>query len=184
LALYGAIAIAIVAFAVVNAWSSFMFQFPNDAALRLEYLKFVLEIYKTIGIGFLIAILGIIIPHVLAETKYLFERAKEARSAYSKAKTGIEYLPYELATLEYESAISHIKIVHQEKHLAEAYKENKEHRGKFKGEFYYKLDTYREVIGKHCEQWDSLSKHERHQLLQESKDSEAQGKHNTGRGQA
>jgi len=93
---------------------------PAYPTLRLEYLKFALEVYKAIGLGFLITLLVAAIPIIMPEARYNFEISKEGRYVYSKAKTGSDYLPYALAALEFKDGIEHIKSIHRLKHLADA----------------------------------------------------------------
>src|SRR5437870_727185 len=60
---------------------------------RIEYYKFYLEAFKVIAVGFGVAVLGILVPAILTEGRYRFERLKESRNAYSEVKTGVDYLP-------------------------------------------------------------------------------------------
>ncbi len=41
----------------------------DEQRVKLDYLTFKLNVYKAIGIGFLIAILGLLIPNIFPETK-------------------------------------------------------------------------------------------------------------------
>src|SRR4051812_47169141 len=68
--------------------------------LDIDRGKFFLEVYKIIGVGFLIALLSVVIPYMLAESKESFLRFKESRIAYSEAKTSIIYLPLKLSNIK------------------------------------------------------------------------------------
>jgi hypothetical protein len=162
--LYIVIIITILAFIGVTIWILNYNLWGYSINEKLEFYKFSLSIYETIGIGFLVAVLGIIIPHLLSEVKYKHERAKEARIAYSKAKTNIVYLPNDISKMEYSQAINHIKNVHQEKHLAEVYPENRCHR-EWKTKLYYKIATYRKILESDINSWDSQDWHERFKTL-------------------
>jgi hypothetical protein len=85
--LIGASAIAGILFVLSSIWAGFFLQLPSDPSLSLEYLKFVLEVYKAIGIGFLIALLGLLIPNILPEAKYEFDKLKDGREIYSNTNS-------------------------------------------------------------------------------------------------
>jgi hypothetical protein len=78
---------------------------PTDPTLRLEYFRFTPEVHKAIGLGFLITPLGVAIPNILPEARYDFETLKEGREIYSRAKIGIDYLPYKLADLDFKDGV-------------------------------------------------------------------------------
>jgi hypothetical protein len=93
----------------------------TDGNLALSEREFFLKAYEAIGVGFLAALLGAIIPHVLAETRDSFERFKDSRITYSRAKTSIIYLPEKLTGLEFPTAVSAIRDAHENLHLCETY---------------------------------------------------------------
>jgi hypothetical protein len=117
----GAIVTALILFVASTIWMGDFLSPPTDSTLRLEYLKFTLEVYEAIGLGFLITLLGVAIPNNVPQARYDFETLKEGRGIYSKAKTGIDYPPYKLADLDFKNRIAHIESVHCLKHLADAY---------------------------------------------------------------
>lgn len=127
----GATVTALILFIASTIWMGSYLSLPSDSTQRLEYLKFTLEVYKAIGLGFLITLLGVAIPHLLPEARYGFETLKEGREIYSKAKTGIDYLPYKLASLDFKNGIEHIESIHRLKHLADAYIEESPKVGKW-----------------------------------------------------
>lgn len=132
--------------------------------LRLEYLKFTLEVYKAIGLGFLITLLVAAIPNIMPEARYNFEISKEGRDVYSKAKTGSDYLPYALAALEFKNGIEHIESIHRLKHLADAYIEESPKAGKWPYDVYARIVAYRDVV-EGQKDWDTLSSQKRLELL-------------------
>lgn len=138
--------------------ASFSSDLPATAETRLEYLKFILDIYKAIGLGFLITLLVALVPQILPETKYEFEVVKEGREIFSKAKTGIEYMPYNLALLDFKAAIEHIEMIHQLKHLADAYLDENEKAGNWRYDPYEKIVSIREVVTNSADKWDKLSR--------------------------
>ena len=103
--LIGALIVATVASALVSVLLYTTWK-KTDGNLNLGQLKFFLEAYKAIGVGFLVALLGAIIPHVLAEARDSFERFKESRITYSQAKTSVIYLPEKLTGLAFAEAVS------------------------------------------------------------------------------
>lgn len=118
--------IAIIFLGLSIIWMSFNISLPKansieDHEIIIKYLSFELDVYRTIIISFLIAVLGLIIPNMLPEMKYEFERKKEGRRIYSEAKTGIDYLHFELADLDMKEAREHIHRIHVLKHLADLY---------------------------------------------------------------
>lgn len=139
---------------------------PSDPALRLEYYRFALEVYKAIGLGFLITILGALIPQILPEAKYEFDKLKEGREVFSKAKTGIDYLPYQLAELNFKDSMDHLETVHQLKHLAKVYLEDSSQVGGWRYEPYYRITRFRDAVKERTPSgWDSLTREERLDIL-------------------
>jgi hypothetical protein len=96
---------------------------PAESGARLQYLQFYYEAFKTLLVGVVVAVLSVIIPHRLKEATYTFERLRDSRRAYSQAHTGITYIEYRLAVLDYGAAIALIEDIHVKKHLAETYDE-------------------------------------------------------------
>ena len=98
----------------------------------LESYKFMFDVLQTIIVGFLIAIVGLIVPQLLARTKYNFEFLKEGKELYSEVKTGIDYLPYKIPFLNFKESLSLIEEIHQKKHLTDLYDDKN-------GESYWKI---------------------------------------------
>lgn len=160
----GAIVTAFALFVAAKVWMDIYLPQPTDLILRLEYLKFSLEVYKAIGLGFLITLLGVAIPNILPEARYEFETSKEWREKYSKVKTGIVYLNYKLADLKFSDALVHIENLHRQKHLAEMYPQPAEKLAFLKKEAYYTLQATFNQLTKQAD-WDSLSRNERLERL-------------------
>src|SRR5436853_487571 len=92
-------------------------------ANRIEYYKLYVDLAKSVLVGFGAAMLGILIPAVFAEAHYSFERLRDSRTAYSEAKTSVDYLPLRLCTLNLKAAVALVQRAHVRKHEAELYPE-------------------------------------------------------------
>ncbi|WP_375765121.1 hypothetical protein NR798_25745 [Archangium gephyra] len=151
-------------------------QLPPDH--RIEDYKLYLEAFKVILIGFGVALLGILVPAIFTEEQNNFERLKESRTAYSEAKTGVEYLPLRLCTLSLQDAAILVQSVHVHKHQAELYDElrqwlerksggnpEKEDPAIWGEKTYRKLSAIRKILEAHAASWDKLSPDARLKLL-------------------
>lgn len=143
---------------------------------RMQYYKLYVDLAKAVLVGFGAALLGILIPAVFAEARFSFERLRDSRTAYSEAKTGIDYLPLRLCTLDLKSAAALIQKAHVRKHEAELYPELEIHlrrRGirataeQWGDELYNRLFIARNLLEKHANDWDSLSSNARLVLVRE-----------------
>jgi len=147
-----------------------------------EFAKLYLDAFKIVVVGGGVALLGILIPAVFAEARYAFEKLKESRVAYSKAKTGVDYLPIELCTKSLNEAAAHVKKIHVWKHQAELYEELAGHlkdkpkygemppekrRSAWGNDKYDQLYAIRGLLEKHAHEWDRLEPHVRLKLLLE-----------------
>jgi hypothetical protein len=142
---------------------------------RLPFFNFYLEIFKVILAGFVVAMLGILIPAAIGEARYHFERMKESRVAYSEAKTGVDYLKLELASMNLAQASDRVQRVHFHKHHAQLYPELLQHlRDRYGPEMtldawdtmmYERLFRTRQLLEQQAERWDELKPHERIALL-------------------
>jgi hypothetical protein len=144
------------------------------AADRLAYLKLYVSIFESIIIGLGVALAGVIIPAIFAESNEAFSRLKESRDFYSKAKTGIDYLPIRLCALSLKEASSLIQEVHYYKHQAELYPELRRHlharyvagdrlrNPTYWGNWMYSdLFELREVLEEYADRWDTMNPQER-----------------------
>ncbi len=164
-----AIIITAILMALVTVWG-FSTDLPTDPVLHLEYLKFILDVYKVIGLGFLITLLGVLIPQILPETKYEFDLVKEGRIVFSKAKTGIDYFPYRLASLDFNDAIQHIEVIHQQKHLTDIYLADSPKVGKWYYDPFAEITRIRRCLIKTAEEWNMITTSERIRRLEEFKE--------------
>lgn len=141
-----------------------------QAADRLEHIKLYVSIFKAIIIGLGVALAGVLIPAIFAESSEAFARLKESRAFYSKAKTGVDYLPLRLSALPLSEAAALLQEVHFNKHQAELFDElkihlakrydapsdltNPEHWGDW---MYNRLFEMRTVLEKNAKRWDKMS---------------------------
>lgn len=154
-------------FIVCTIWVMYILELPDDDGLRLEYLKFVLELYKVIGIGFLVTLLGTLIPNILPEAKYKFDKLKEGREIFSKAKTGIDYLPFRLAELGFRESFEHIERIHEVKHLADTYIKDMPQIGKWPYDPYEKITVVRNLVLSKSKDWDKMSRESKLEIFQQ-----------------
>lgn len=167
---------AFVLFGLAVIWLFIEISIPNantneDHEIVLKYLSFEFDVFKAIIIGYLIAVLGLIIPNILPEIKYEFEMKKKGRKVFSKAKTGIDYLKFELADLNRIEARKHIHQIHELKHLADLYmkEDNKIAKWPYKKPFeaYEIIMEYLNLIENTAEPWDKMSISQRRNKLRE-----------------
>jgi hypothetical protein len=139
---------------------------------RIEYYKLYVELSKAVLVGFAAALLGILIP----EMRHSFERFRDSRTAYSEAKTSVDYLPLRLCTLDLKSAGALVQRAHVRKHEAELYDELKSHlkrRGidltpdQWGDAIYNSLFDVRVLLERHAADWDRLGPDARLTLLRE-----------------
>jgi hypothetical protein len=141
---------------------------------RLPFYKLYLDALKAILISGLVALASVLIPAIISQANADFRKLKESRSAYSNAKTGVDYLPLRLSSLSLVEAAAHIQQVHVYKHQAELYEELKDHlkRRHIPGgpehwgdAMYNKLFALRKVLEAHSGEWDALKPDARLKLL-------------------
>lgn len=150
----------------------FVFPLSKGSDLQIKYLQFYFEAFKAVLISFVVAILVVVIPQRLNEGKYMFERLKDSRRAYSEAHTGFTYLEYRLAVLDYGAAISLIEDIHIKKHIAETYDELECHLNRknetvqeWSARIANKLDILKHEIGSDYDSWSKSTPQERLQRL-------------------
>jgi hypothetical protein len=143
-------------------------------AERLPLYKFYLDIFVFIFGGFLAALLGVLIPRVLAEVRADVEASKVARLAYSEAKTGFDYLKVRLIAMTLSEATAHIQSVHAKKHYAELFPEFLPFLTRSEGvdvaktwtrNFYNASVKVREQLQLHSSEWNELSPTQRLAIL-------------------
>jgi hypothetical protein len=143
-----------------------------SAAERVEDFKLCLEAFKVIVVSFFVSLIGILIPARVREVRYIFQRMKESRIAYSEAKTGVAYLPIQLCSLNFSDSATLIQRVHFQKHQAELYEDLDKH-AKHLGvtgriwadKHFQRLVAFRTVLEDHTADWDALTRNERIKYL-------------------
>lgn len=156
--LAAALATIVVSFVVFNEWQS------AGGRLSLDQLRFFLDAYKTIAAAFLVALLAVVIPQLLPEAKDKFERYKDSRVAYSRAKTAVIYLPERIAYLAFIDAVSAVQEAHEKLHFAETYpNELRQHLrwhpypDTWVDRNYWELFALRKVLHENVDSWSQLS---------------------------
>ncbi len=99
------------------------FPLPSDEALRVQYLEQYIDLAQIIAVGVVVTLIGVIIPLLLPEARDKFERYKESRLAYSRAKTAVIYLPDRVLNLDREKAFLLVEKAHREIHFAETFED-------------------------------------------------------------
>lgn len=161
----GIAAVAVIALTVGLA--AYLGANETNPETHLKYLLFFLDGYKAIGIGLIVAVLGIVIPHLLPEARYVAERSKESRAAYSEAKTSIIYLPAKLADRSYADAVALVEQAHKYLHLAESYEELKQYLVPYNDPATWGEKRFRELqavtnlLKQQAEYWSTLSPSQR-----------------------
>jgi hypothetical protein len=141
----------------------------------LQRCKLALDVLKLAVVGFLIALLGILIPKGFSEARYKFEKQKEARIAFSRAKTGVDYLSLRLAVVPLQEAAALIQQLHVWKHRAELYPQEVSDflRGRKEGLTpkqwadlqYEQLHAVRDALERSADAWNKMSKSKRIAVL-------------------
>ena len=146
------------------------FEGQNPPSERVEYYAIYFDVLKAIWLGIAIALL----PVGIGELRHDFERLKESRIAYSEAKTGVDYLPLRVSSLNLTEAAALIQQVHVRKHQAELYEELERHlrRRGYEGTpaqwgdmLYYELIRVRDLLEAHASEWDKLEPDERLKIV-------------------
>ena len=164
----------LVVFAIIGIFLLESHQSGIGRAERIPYYKLYLDAFKAILISGLVALASVLIPAIIGQSNSDFKKLRESRTAYSNAKTGVDYLSLRLCTLTLSEAATHIQQVHVFKHQAELYDELRQHlrRRHIKGgpehwgdELYDKLFAFRRVLEQHAGEWDTLQPDARLKLL-------------------
>jgi hypothetical protein len=142
---------------------------------RLPFFNFELDMFKAILAGFVVGMLGILIPAVATEARQRFEQRKASRIAYSEAKTEVDYLKLRLATTSFAEAANTLQRAHFRKHMAELYDDfprwlkrrygSKMNPDRWDTMMYGKLFCARLVLERNAEIWDQQSAAQRVALL-------------------
>ena len=164
-------------FVAIATWLFFRIGAPPHhiaAADELEHWKFFMAVLETIGVGFLLASLGILIPPLLRETQHKIERIESSRLSFIEATTAEQYLPSKVAALPYADAVALIESIHQKKHRAETYQELQEHLKQhnenhvaWHGQLCSTFEALLGVLEKDIANWDSLGYQQRLMLIRD-----------------
>jgi hypothetical protein len=163
------------AFISVVLVSIFFFHVWNQEGgrVRLDQLHLFLDAYKAIGVAFLVAFLGVVVPHLLPEARDQFERFKDSRIAYSRAKTSVIYLPERLASLAFSESVAAVHDSHEKLHLAETYASELQrhlawhpHPDTWVDRNYWELFAMRRVLDLNVDNWPTLTPGQRLKGLQ------------------
>lgn len=164
-------------FIAIAAWLFFRIGAPPDyiaTANELEHWKFFMAVLETIGVGFLLASLGILVPPLLRETHHKIDRIESSRLSFIEATTAEQYLPSKVAALPYAEAVALIESIHQKKYRAETYEELHEHLNQqnqnhvvWHGQLCSTFDALLGVLETEIESWDSLGYQQRLALIRE-----------------
>jgi len=114
----GALVLLLTAF----VWLQTQFPPPADPALKVKYLEQYVAVLQILAVGVVAAVVTVIIPLLLPEARDRFERYKESRQAYSKAKTAVMYLPDRVASAaDMKEAVKLVQEAHRQLHFAETF---------------------------------------------------------------
>ena len=119
--LIGSVSVLFIFIIVILIW--LVFPPPDEGQLRVQYLEQYVNLIQIIAVGIVVTLLSIIIPMIIAEDKAKFERYKDSRLAYSKAKTAVLYLADRVQTVDKKTAFALIEEAHRELHLAETFQD-------------------------------------------------------------
>lgn len=108
---------------VIFHWLDSNFELPSDDNLRVKYMEQYVDLVQVITVGVAVTLVSVIIPLMLPESRDRFERYKESRQAYSRAKTAVIYLPDRVADVDREKAFKLVEEAHRELHLAEVFED-------------------------------------------------------------
>lgn len=104
-------------------WLSDYFPPPSDENLRIQYLEQYVGTVQVIAVGIVVTLVSVIIPLMLPELRDRFERYKESRLAYSRAKTAVLYLSDRVINVDEDKAFQLVEEAHRELHFAETFED-------------------------------------------------------------
>jgi hypothetical protein len=141
--------------------------------LPIDRLNFFLDAYKAIGIGFLIAIVSVLIPYYVQEVRDKLSRFKESRVQYSQAKTSVMYLRETITLIDdVKKAVAAVRFAHKKLHLAETYREELRHHLSWHrhpetwvDRNYWELVAIRKVLDANLQRWESMTREARLKTL-------------------
>jgi hypothetical protein len=106
-------------------WVQHTFPLPLPATnpARLQYFEQYIRVIGIVTAGVTVALLTAILPLILPEARDRYERYKESREAYSRAKTAAIYLPDRVVGTDREKAFDLVQEAHRALHLAETFED-------------------------------------------------------------
>lgn len=114
--------VALVLAGLAWCWLGSSFPAPEKASgLKVKYLEQYIEVAQVIVVGFFVALVSVIIQFMRPEARDRFERYKESRQAYSRAKTAVLYLPDRVVNSNPAEAFELVEKAHRQLHLAETF---------------------------------------------------------------
>jgi hypothetical protein len=168
LLLIGTLLVALVATGFVS-WGFYRAWLDAKGWPPLDRLKLFLDAYKAIGVGFLVALLAVVVPYYLQETRDRLERFKESRVKYSEAKTSVMYLPETITSFDdVGEAVAAVQSAHEKLHLAETYRNELRkhlswhpHPDTWVDRNYWELMAVRRVLHANLDKWPAMKADER-----------------------
>lgn len=122
------VVLAVVLVAAVLTFCAFLWlqtKFPppkDNVSVKVQYLEQYVAVLQILAVGVLAAIVTVIIPLLIPEARDRFERYKESRLAYSRAKTAVIYLPDRVVNAaDMKEATKLVEKAHRELHFAETF---------------------------------------------------------------
>lgn len=105
-------------------WLQLQFPPSEEKPVSVRYLEQYVEVLDVVAAGVLVGIVTVIIPLLIPEARDRFERYKESRRAYSRAKTAVIYLPDRVANAgDTKEAMRLVEQAHRELHYAETFEQ-------------------------------------------------------------
>ncbi|MDM0110109.1 DUF2235 domain-containing protein [Variovorax sp. J22R24] len=91
--------------------------------LSVQLLPHFIDVFKFVLSGVIVAILVVALPKAIDESAQRFDRFRESRRSYSKAKTAVLYLPDQVKHCSAAAAFAKVSDAHRELHLAETFED-------------------------------------------------------------
>lgn len=118
------VALVIIALSlIVFCWLKDNFPVPDDEAMRILYLEHYVAVVQVIVVGVFVGLVSVILPVMLPNARDRFERYKQSRLAYSRAKTAVLYLADRVINVDEEKAFILVEEAHRELHFAETFED-------------------------------------------------------------
>lgn len=153
--------------------------YSTNKSHDIEFYKLFLDFVKNVLIGFLIAVLGILIPQMIPFKRFDLEVSKKAKEIYSEAKTEMECFAYKFQYMDdVNKILQFLQEVQQKKHLADVYHEylpNVNPEGKYPAQRiwpkdlkpYNRITNIRNIVQENSSDWKELSPDKRFKIINE-----------------